>query len=75
MARTELFTMGKRADQVGSPVFIACSCNLAELNELNKSINYSELARRLNIADGTTVKMHLSRYIERFRKPNREPEA
>lgn len=62
-------------DKYLKPVFIACSCNLAEINELSKSINYSELARRLNIADGTTVKMHLSRYLERFRKPTREPEA
>jgi MoxR-like ATPase len=50
------------------PVFIAQSCGLGEIQELSKNINYSELARRLNIADGTTVKMHLSRYIERFRK-------
>lgn len=56
-------------DKYLKPVFIAYSCNLAELTELSKNINYSELARRLNIADGTTVKMHLSRYIERFRKP------
>jgi len=50
------------------PVFIANSTKLTEISELSKSINYSELARRLNIADGTTVKMHLGRYIDRFRK-------
>jgi len=48
------------------PVFIAHSCGLNELHELSKNVNYSELARRLNIADGTTVKMHLVRYVERF---------
>lgn len=57
------------------PVFIAHSCQLAELNELNKSINYSELARRLNVADGSTIKLHLTRYIERFRKGMRSPAA
>jgi len=57
------------------PVFIAQTCGLGELNELSKNINYSELARRLNIADGTTVKMHLSRYIERFRKRTAQPET
>lgn len=56
-------------DKYLKPVFIATACGLSELNELSKNVNYSELARRLNIADGTTVKMHLSRYIERFRKP------
>ena len=50
------------------PVFVANSCGLTDISELNKSINYSELARRLNIADGTTVKMHLGRFLERFRK-------
>lgn len=55
------------------PVFIAQSCGLTEVDELNKSINYSGLARRLNIADGTTVKMHLARYVERFRKKPAAP--
>ncbi|HPH26079.1 MAG TPA: sigma 54-interacting transcriptional regulator [Pseudomonadota bacterium] len=48
------------------PVFIAHASGLVQLDELGKNQNYSELARRLNIADGTTVKMHLQRYIERF---------
>jgi DNA-binding NtrC family response regulator len=50
------------------PVFIARATGLAQLDELGKNINYSELARRLHIADGTTVKMHLQRYIDRFRR-------
>lgn len=50
------------------PVFVAKSCALDQVNELHKTVNYSELARHLNIADGSTVKMHLGRYIERFRK-------
>ncbi len=50
------------------PIFIASFSGLTEINEIGKNINYSDLARKLNIADGTTVKMHLSRYIERFRR-------
>lgn len=52
------------------PVFVAHTAGLRDITELTKNINYSELARRLNIADGTTVKMHLLRYIERFRRGN-----
>ncbi len=51
------------------PVFVAQACDLAQLEEMNKALNYSALARRLNIADGSTVKMHLGRYVERFRLP------
>lgn len=51
------------------PVFVAQACDLSQLDEMNKALNYSALARRLNIADGSTVKMHLGRYIERFRLP------
>ena len=50
------------------PVFVAHSCELATATELSKSTNYSELARRLLIADGSTVKSHLLRYLERFQK-------
>lgn len=50
------------------PVFVAHSCDLAAATELSKSTNYSELARRLLIADGSTVKSHLSRYLDRFQK-------
>lgn len=50
------------------PMFVAQSSDLLELSELSKAINYSEIARGLHIADGTTVKLHLGRYIERFRK-------
>lgn len=49
------------------PVFVSHSCELALATELSKSINYSELARKLLIADGSTVKAHLLRYIDRFR--------
>lgn len=53
------------------PVFVAHSCDLAGLAEPSKSTNYSELARRLLISDGSTVKSHLLRYVERFRiKPS-----
>jgi DNA-binding NtrC family response regulator len=50
------------------PMFVAQTCDLLSISELTKAMNYSEIARRLNVADGTTVKLHLSRYIERFRK-------
>jgi DNA-binding NtrC family response regulator len=49
------------------PVFIAYSTDLHHVDELSKNMNFSALARKLNIADGSTVKMHLSRYVERFR--------
>ena len=54
------------------PVFVAQTTDLGNIDDVSKSINYSALARKLNIADGSTVKMHLTRYVERFRqrKPN-----
>jgi len=50
------------------PVFVAHTSDLGSIDEVSKSINYSALARKLNIADGSTVKMHLTRYVERFRQ-------
>ena len=50
------------------PIFVAHSCDLAGASDLSKTTNYSELARRLLIADGSTVKSHLLRYLERFSK-------
>ncbi len=55
------------------PVFVAEALGLAWIDGLSRELNYSELARRLHVADGTTVKMHLRRYVERFRQ--RGPEA
>lgn len=55
------------------PVFVAHAVGLAHRDDVGKNLNYSELARRLNIADGTTVKMHLQRYVERFRHKRLEP--
>jgi DNA-binding NtrC family response regulator len=55
------------------PVFVATSSDLQDLNELSRTVNCSEIARRLDIGDGTTVKLHLLRYLERFRK--RQPAA
>ena len=49
------------------PVFLAQACGLGQIDELSKNLNFSELARRMNIADGTTVKVQLQRYIKRFR--------
>jgi DNA-binding NtrC family response regulator len=50
------------------PVFVATSSDLRELTELGRNVNCSEIARRLDIGDGTTVKLHLLRYLERFRR-------
>lgn len=50
------------------PVFVAHSCDLGGVSDIPKTANYSELARRLLIADGSTVKSQLRRYIERFTK-------
>lgn len=50
------------------PIFVAHACDLAGVSDLSKTTNYSELARRLLIADGSTVKSHLLRYIDRFTK-------
>lgn len=49
------------------PVFVAQCAGLAGLRALPEHINYSELARRLCVADGGTIKAHLLRYFERFR--------
>ncbi len=51
------------------PVFVAQACDLSQIDELSKTLNYSALARRLNVADGSTIKMHLGRYTDRFRAP------
>ena len=50
------------------PVFLAQACGLGLIDEVGKGLNMSELARRMNIADGTTVKLQLQRYIKRFRR-------
>ena len=49
------------------PVFIAHAAGLERNRELHENINYSALARRLSIADGSTIKGHLLRYFDRFR--------
>lgn len=49
------------------PVFVAQCAGLAGQHALPDNINYSELARRLSVADGGTIKAHLLRYFERFR--------
>lgn len=49
------------------PVFVAHSLGLAGIDVVSRDLNLSDLARRLHVADGTTVKQHLRRYVERFR--------
>lgn len=48
------------------PLFVAHLCDLAGSAEIPKATNFSELARRLLLADGSTVKAHLLRYIDRY---------
>lgn len=48
------------------PVFIAQSAGLSRLRVQPDHVNYSDLARRLDVADGSTIKAHLTRYFERF---------
>jgi transcriptional regulator with GAF, ATPase, and Fis domain len=55
-------------DKYLKPVFVARASVLHQGKEAGKGVNYSALARSLNIADGSTVKLQLGRYIERFRK-------
>jgi hypothetical protein len=57
------------------PVFVAQTTDLGNIDDVSKSINYSALARKLNIADGSTVKMHLTRYVERFRQRKTPPQS
>jgi hypothetical protein len=52
------------------PLFVAHGCGLADRSELPAGVNYSALARALDIADGTTVKRSLQRYFERYRRLN-----
>ncbi len=63
--------LGKLDDYVRlylKPVMVAYASGLEDLQTLSKDINYSELARKLHFKDGTTVRLHLRRYLERFRR-------
>lgn len=53
------------------PVFVAQASGVRslDLDDAGRPLNYSALARRLSIADGSTVKLHLGRYAERFQAP------
>ena len=55
------------------PVFVAHTAGSGQPAGADRSVNYSALARRLNIADGSTVKTHLARFEERFASPPPEP--
>jgi DNA-binding NtrC family response regulator len=48
------------------PAFVAHACGLDAAHELPSGTNLSELARRLDLKDGTTVRTHLIRYFGRF---------
>jgi DNA-binding NtrC family response regulator len=48
------------------PAFVARACGLDAARDLPSGTNLSELARRLDLKDGTTVRTHLTRYFERF---------
>ncbi|HEY6557033.1 MAG TPA: sigma 54-interacting transcriptional regulator [Polyangiaceae bacterium] len=48
------------------PAFVAHACGLDAARELPGGTNLSELARRLDLKDGTTVRTHLTRYFGTF---------
>jgi DNA-binding NtrC family response regulator len=48
------------------PSFVAHACGLADMRDLPNGTNLSELARRLDLKDGTTVRTHLARYFRRL---------
>lgn len=48
------------------PIFVAQALASRQPPSDGRATNYSALARRLFIADGSTVKTHLSRFEERF---------
>lgn len=48
------------------PAFVAQACGLHAASDLPSGTNLSELARRLDLKDGTTVRTHLTRYFGRF---------
>lgn len=45
------------------PAFVAHLCKLEHARTLERSVNLSQLARQLDLKDGTTVKTHLLRYF------------
>lgn len=48
------------------PMFVAHGATLKQVPIVGCSVNYSALARKLHIADGSTVKTHLTRFEERL---------
>lgn len=48
------------------PLFVAQAAASRQPASSGRSTNYSALARRLHIGDGSTVKNHLARFEERF---------
>lgn len=56
------------------PMFVAKAAALGRASASGRSVNYSALARMLNVADGSTVKTHLSRFEDRFAEaPSEQP--
>jgi DNA-binding NtrC family response regulator len=58
-------------DRYLKPAFVAHACGLERARAIDRSTNLSDLARQLDLKDGTTVKTHLSRYFARFSSPPR----
>lgn len=50
-------------------MYVAHAAQLTDAQPSSRGLNYSALARKLHIADGSTVKTHLTRFEERFVKP------
>lgn len=51
------------------PMYVAHAAQLTDVQPSSRGLNYSALARKLHIADGSTVKTHLTRFEERFAAP------
>lgn len=56
------------------PLFIAQAAAVAD-DASARRVNYSAVARQLNIGDGSTVKTHLARFERRFRSTGRDEAA
>lgn len=51
------------------PVWMAFRCSVQDAPSLPAGLNYSQLARQLNVADGKTVLAHLRKFFEIRRGP------
>ena len=50
------------------PVYVAHAAGIAGATATVESLNHSAIARQLGIADGSTVRRCVERYLQRFRR-------